>query len=164
KIRKAEAALYHVRWVASRYAEKETEAMQGRLIGQLADATSLELKARALHEAKDAALKPLREADAAAAALVQRLTIAREQLEEEMRRADRARADLTDRRTQIATDLQRETALITEADSAVAALEEEVRELRQAAEDEEEASVRARQEAETARSRLAQAEQAAQDA
>src|SRR5690606_15664044 len=35
EIRKAEAALYHVRWVAARFAEKETEAAQGRLIAQL---------------------------------------------------------------------------------------------------------------------------------
>ena len=164
EIRKAEAALYHVRWVASRFAEKETEAAQGRLISQLADANSLELKARALHEAKDAALRPLREADAAAAALVQRLTIAREQLEEEMRRADRTRADLRDRQTQIATDLERETALVAESDAAAAALEEEAGELRQAAVGEQDASARARQEAESARLHLAEAEQAAQDA
>src|SRR5690606_22608590 len=154
----------HVRWVASRFAEKETEAAQGRLISQLADANSLELKARALHEAKDAALKPLREADAAAAALVQRLTIAREQLEEEMRRADRTRADLRDRQTEIATDLEREAGLVGEREAAAASLEQEAGELRQAAEAAQEASARAREEAEPARQRLAEAEQAAQAA
>src|SRR5690606_458282 len=36
-IRRAEATLFHIRWVAARVAEKETEAAQAVLIRQLAD-------------------------------------------------------------------------------------------------------------------------------
>ena len=49
-IRRAEATLYHIRWVKTRYAEKETEAQQGRLISQLADASHLEHQAKKLVE------------------------------------------------------------------------------------------------------------------
>src|SRR5690606_37878855 len=87
-IRRAEATLYHIRWVKARFAEKETEAEQGRLITRLAEANHLDHEARKLTEAADAALQPLRDADAAAGAVLQRLTILRGQIEEEWRRAN----------------------------------------------------------------------------
>src|SRR6185437_15041484 len=46
EIRKAEATLFHIRWVAARAAEKETEADQGRLINELAEAQHVELEAQ----------------------------------------------------------------------------------------------------------------------
>ena len=163
-IRRAEATLYHIRWVKARYAEKETEAQQGRLISQLAEASHLEHQAKKVVEAMDAELQPLRDADAAAGAVLQRLTILRGQLEEELRRANSRRAELDDRLKQIDTDVARETALISDSDGLIETLEGERLELAEAAEAENEASEMARAQAEEARAALDEAEAAARAA
>src|SRR5690554_4355442 len=157
-IRRAEATLYHVRWVNARYAEKETEAQQGRLINQLADASHVEHEAKKFAEAADNALQPLRDADAAAGAALQRLTILRGQLEEELRRANSRHGELEDRLRQIATDATRESALITDSEGLIEGLRGEREELAEAAESEAEASEIARAQAEEARSALEEAE------
>lgn len=163
-IRRAEATLYHIRWVKARYAEKEAEAQQGRMISQLAEASHLEHEAKKVVEAMDAELQPLRDADAAASAVLQRLTILRGQLEEELRRANSRRAELDDRLKQIDTDIARETALITDSDGLIEGLEAERLELAEAAEAENEASEIARAQAEEARAALDEAEAAARAA
>lgn len=163
-IRRAEATLYHIRWVKARFAEKETEAQQGRLIGQLAEAAHLEHEARKFMEAADAALQPLRDADAAAGAVLQRLTILRSQLEEELRRANSRRAELEDRLKQIDTDRVREAALIEESQGLIEGLREEQAELAETAETEREASEIARAQAEEARDALDEAEAMARTA
>src|SRR5690554_6485695 len=157
-IRRAEATLYHIRWVKARFAEKETEAEQGRLITQLAEATHLDLTAKKATEAADAALQPLRDADAAAGAVLQRLTILRGQIEDEWRQANARRADLEDRIRQIETDSTREATLIEESRTIIEGLAAEQKELNSAAESDGEASEVARNEAETARAALAEAE------
>ncbi|MAN89174.1 MAG: chromosome segregation protein SMC [Algoriphagus sp.] len=163
-IRRAEATLYHIRWVKTRYAEKETEAQQGRLISQLADASHLEHQAKKLVEAMDAELQPLRDADAAAGAVLQRLTILRGQLEDELRRANSRRAELDDRLKQIDTDIARETALIGDSEGLIETLQGERLELAEAAEAENEASEMARAQADEARAALDEAEAAARSA
>jgi chromosome segregation protein len=163
-IRRAEATLYHIRWVKARFAEKETEAQQGRLIGQLAEASHLEHQAKKIVEAMDAELQPLRDADAAAGAVLQRLTILRGQLEDELRRANSRRTELDDRLKQIDTDVARETALISDSDGLIETLEGERAELTETAEAENEASEMARAQAEEARAALDEAEAAARAA
>ncbi|WP_421952533.1 chromosome segregation protein SMC [Pelagibacterium sp.] len=163
-IRRAEATLYHIRWVKTRYAEKETEAQQGRLVGQLAEASHLEHQAKKLVEAMDAELQPLRDADAAAGAVLQRLTILRGQLEDELRRANSRRAELDDRLKQIDTDIARETALIGDSEGLIETLEGERLELAETAEAENEASEMARAQADEARAALDEAEAAARSA
>ncbi|WP_116653069.1 chromosome segregation SMC family protein [Pelagibacterium sediminicola] len=163
-IRRAEATLYHIRWVKARFAEKETEAEQGRLITQLAEATHLDLAAQKTTQAADAALQPLRDADAAAGAVLQRLTILRGQIEDEWRQANARRADLEDRIRQIETDSTREAALIEESRTIIEGLVAEQKELESAAETDRQASEVARNEAETARAALAEAETVARAA
>ncbi|GGA56063.1 chromosome segregation SMC family protein [Pelagibacterium lentulum] len=163
-IRRAEATLYHIRWVNARYAEKETEAQQGRLISQLADASHLEHEAKKHLAQTDATMQPLRDADAAAGAVLQRLTILRGQLDEELRRANSRRAELEDRLKQIETDGARESALIEESQGIIDALAEEREDLTAAAETDNEASEMARAQAEEAREALSAAEDAAREA
>ncbi|AEQ50563.1 chromosome segregation SMC family protein [Pelagibacterium halotolerans] len=163
-IRRAEATLYHIRWVQTRYAEKETEAQQGRLVNQLAEASHLEHQAKKLVEAMDAELQPLRDADAAAGAVLQRLTILRGQLEDELRRANSRRAELDDRLKQIDTDIAREAALIVDSEGLIETLEGERLELAETAEAENEASEMARAQADEARAALDEAEAAARSA
>jgi len=108
EIRKAEATLFHIRWVAARVAEKETEAEQGRLINQLADAQHVELEAQKVVFLADKAVEPLRNQEAATGAALQRLTILSEQLAEEARRAEARRTELAERLKQLEADAGRE--------------------------------------------------------
>ncbi|MCZ4344653.1 chromosome segregation protein SMC [Devosia neptuniae] len=128
-IRRAEATLFHIRWVAARYAEKETQAQQAVLVRELADATHLELQAQKKLEAADAALQPLRDREAVTGAVLQRYTILSEQLAEEARRASQRQAELQDRIRQLAADGQRERDLVAESETTLAANAEELSKL-----------------------------------
>ena len=125
EIRKAEATLFHIRWVAARAAEKETEADQGRLINELAEAQHVELEAQKTVILADQAVQPLRDKEAAAGAALQRLTIIAEQLAEEARRAEARRHELTQRIEQTEADVSRERALLGESDEALKVAAEE---------------------------------------
>ncbi len=160
-IRKAEAALYHVRWVAARAGEKQTEALQGQMVSQLADATHVEREAAKLLEAEEAAQQPLREAEAAAGAAAQRLNILREQLEDEIRRADSRRAELQDRQTQLAADLEREQQLAAESAEIIGRYTDEQARLTAEGENQAEAETQARQAAEAAAATLSEIEKEA---
>ncbi len=118
-IRRAEAALFHVRWVASRVAEKEAQAVQARLITQLAEAKHQELESRKALEAAEAALVPLREEEARAGAGVQRLKILREQLENEIERMGAQQQDLNRRLKQVNGDVEREARLVQDSEQAL---------------------------------------------
>jgi len=115
-IRRAEATLFHIRWVAARFAEKDAEAAQAKLIRELAEAQHLELEAQKLVFLAEQALAPLREEEAKAGAVLQRYTILAEQLEAEKSRAASRRAELTERLRQIEQDGVRERALVAESD------------------------------------------------
>ncbi len=153
-IRKAEATLFHVRWVAARVAEKETQAAQGQTISKLADANHLDLKATKALEAAEMAQHPLREAEAKQGAAVQRLTILREQLENEIRRAGTQQADLENRLKQIGNDREREAALVAESGQTLNAYLEEKAQIEDQAKDQSGAIDSARSDAEAAQHAL----------
>ena len=124
-IRRTEALLFRARWLAA-------EADAGRSSTELraaergvAEATESALFERRRFETADAALPPLRAEEAAAAAELQRLTRARDGLEQELQRVVAARREAEDRLVQLAADLEREEAQLSEAESAVARLSEE---------------------------------------
>lgn len=120
-IRRAEATLFHIRWVATRVAEKENEAAQAVLIRRLTDANHAELAAQKAAEVAEAALAPLREREAVTGAILQRYTILAEQLADEARRVAQRRAELEDRLRQIAADGDRERELVAESETTLAA-------------------------------------------
>ncbi|HVW92868.1 MAG TPA: AAA family ATPase [Devosia sp.] len=124
-IRRAEASLFHLRWVAARVAEKETEAVHGRTVTALGDAQHNALKAAEALATAEAELAPLRDREARAGAALQRLTILADQLVEEKRRAEARRAELLQRRTQLDADGARERAMLAESEAALKALGEE---------------------------------------
>ncbi len=119
EIRKAEATLFHIRWIASRAQENETEAEQGRLVNDLAQAQHTDLEAQKVVMLAEQAVQPLRDAEARAGAALQRLTIVAEQLAEEARRAEARRAELSERIQQTEWDATREQLLLTESDEAL---------------------------------------------
>jgi chromosome segregation protein len=125
EIRKAEALLFHIRWVATRVAEKEAEAEQARLIRNLAAATHAEHEATKAAEAADARLSPLRQEEAAAGAALQRLQIAAEQLVADARRTAQRRAEQLALIRQIDQDIAREASLQAEAQDMLVQLRSE---------------------------------------
>jgi chromosome segregation protein len=163
-IRRAEATLYHIRWVAARFAEKEAEAQQAILVRQLAEATHLEFEAQKKLEAADAALQPLREREAVTGAVLQRYTILAEQLAEEAQRAGQRRIELEDRIRQLAADGVRERDLVAEAETTLAAYAEEQEALAEENEAAQDDYDRARDEADAARVEVGQAEAKAREA
>jgi chromosome segregation protein len=158
EIRKAEAMLFHIRWIAARAAEAETEAEQGRLINDLAEAQHVELEAQKVVFMADQAVQPLRDSEAKAGAALQRLTILAEQLAEEARRAEARRQELAQRIEQTESDGTRERALLTESDEALKAAAEEKARLEAEASGEEAAFAAAKSAADAAQQAVRAAE------
>jgi chromosome segregation protein len=157
-IRKAEATLFHIRWIAARFNEKDAEAAQAKLVRELAEAQHVELEAQKVVFLADKALAPLREKEAAAGAVLQRLTILAEQLESEARRAEARLNELGDRLQQIEQDAVRERALVGESDEALEAAGDERGQLEAEVAGEQQALEAARAATEAAQHAVAEAE------
>ncbi|MEO9299158.1 chromosome segregation protein SMC [Devosia alba] len=163
-IRRTEATLFHIRWVAARYAEQETAAQQAVLVRELADATHLELQAQNKLAAADAALQPLREREAVTGAVLQRYTILSEQLADEARRAGQRQAELEDRIRQLTADGTREGELVAESETTLELYAEELDTLQAEGEAAQDDFDKARSEAAAASSAVAAAEAEARSA
>lgn len=163
-IRKAEAALLWLRWL-------EAEAGLGEASRAL-DLAVREVAARTVQQGEAAraaavaahGIPALREADAAAAAALQRLTLARGELDREEARAGARREELDRRLAQLGGDMERERALEKDAGEMLERLAQEAEELaiaqEQAAQLEDEALARNGE----AVARLAESERAFADA
>lgn len=113
-IRKAEATLLHLRWTAAKTQEGEARsalAQATSLVGERAAAQVEAAKEQAISAHK---LPQLREAEAAAAAVFQRLSIANAQLEEEARRILSRQSELDRRLEQLDADIAREERMVRE--------------------------------------------------
>ena len=136
-IRRAEAALFHLRW---RAATDETETGRARLKEADLEVTELTRRAAAASTRQaDAAahLPELRQAEAGAAAELQRLILARDGLDAEEQRIAAARKDSELRLQQVAADSTREKALAKDAGAAMERLEAERARIEQATDGEE---------------------------
>jgi chromosome segregation protein len=125
QIRRTEARLLYARWRAA-CSESESFATELRASErELAGATETALAHQRTREAAETALPPLRMAQAAAAAGLQRITHAREALEHELSRVVAARAEATRRLDQIAADVAREAGHLADSETALARLADE---------------------------------------
>ena len=125
QIRRTEARLLYARWRAA-CSEAESFAAELRASErELAGATEAALAHQRTREAAETALPPLRMAQAAAAAGLQRITHAREALEHELSRVVAARAEAARRLEQIAGDVAREAGHLADAETALARLADE---------------------------------------
>ena len=147
EIRKAEATLLHLRWVAVKVKEKETEAEHARLVQLLADATHVDLSAKKRLEESENQLQPLRQAEAEAAATLQRFRIALTQLEEDAKRASQRKTELEGRLVQVRVDAQRDGDLITESRELLSSLSEEETQLNSDAANASDDALRAQEDA-----------------
>ncbi|MEI6985512.1 MAG: chromosome segregation protein SMC [Rhodospirillaceae bacterium] len=136
-IRRAEAVLWHLRWQAAEIATTTAlhqfeiaESSARDLMGAVASLTT-----RRVNDATG--LPDLRQAEAAAAAALQRMVLAKEQLDAEERRVLESQTANRRRLDQVRGDLKRENSLAADADGAVNVLNDEREDLTAAQDDEE---------------------------
>jgi chromosome segregation protein len=122
EIRALQAALLYVRWNDARLAAEGAAEDLSEADTAVADATGAAARARTTALKAQEALKPAREEDAVAAALLHRASLERDRLDmaEQAARAEVER--LTAERTRIAADAERETAMAGDAAGQLARL------------------------------------------
>ncbi len=128
-IRKAEAALFHLRWRealgAEEQAESDFKAANRRVVDHAATAATT-----ARHQAEAAgAIPTLRQAEVETAAALQRLRIERERMDAESERIGEALETAVRNIAQIDTDIGREKAFSAESQDSLHRLDEEKRRL-----------------------------------
>ena len=144
KIRATEALLHHLTWVGACAHVDEEEASFQRALAAVAQETKAE--GEALRQQAEAAekLQPLRDEEAARAAVLHRLSVERDALDREEARAKARQAELETRLAQASRDLAREEEHIAEAEGILRRLGEEKRRLEAASSrDHEEPQLRA---------------------
>jgi chromosome segregation protein len=135
QVRKVEASLFHLRYSAAKIEVTEGERARDLAIRTVAERTAAQAAAATAQTNAAAAMPPLRDADAKAAAALQRLVSAREMLEREETLARERMAELERRLAHFADDLARERRLAADAETALANLASEEETLRQSARD-----------------------------
>jgi chromosome segregation protein len=130
QVRTAEATLFHLRWVAAQAELSEAEQANNLAVRLVAERTGAQAEASKRQAIAAAGLPALREAEARAAAALQRLNMARETLEREETRAKERMLELDRRLTQLTADIERERRLAADAEAALARLSTEEETLR----------------------------------
>jgi chromosome segregation protein len=131
KVRKAEAMLFHLRWMEANAEVSESAHTHDLAVREMAERTREQAEAARIQALRAAELPALREAEARAAAGLQRLTNARDLLDREEERAKERVAELDRRLTQFAADIAREQQQASDADVALARLDAEDAELKE---------------------------------
>jgi chromosome segregation protein len=158
-VRQAEATLLHLRWSMAKAQEAEAESALSQATSRVAELAQAQMEAAKTQAIAAHKLPDLREAEAAAAAAaLQRLQIARTQIEEEAERLEKRRQELDRRLTQLNADIEREQRLIADNAGVMERLAAEEAELRAALEGSGERSAALKQAFETAQAKLAETE------
>lgn len=145
-VRQAEATLLHLKWVQSKNAEAESQSTLSTATAEVAERAQIQMEAAKLQGIAQKALPPLRDAEMAAAATLQRLTIARDQLDAEAGRLRARKAEYEQRIAQLGEDIAREERMVLENADILAKLSEEEQSLKAQEEgaDEREAALAAK--------------------
>ncbi len=122
QVRKAEATLLHLRWVAAQAEVAAAEHAKNLSVRVVAERTGHQAEAAKRQALAAASLPGLREAEAKAAAALHRLVVARETLEREEARAKERMAELDLRLVQLAEDVERERQRASDAEAALGRL------------------------------------------
>jgi chromosome segregation protein len=131
KVRKAEAMLYHLRWMEANADVTEAARVHDLSVRDMAERTREQAEAARIQAIRASELPGLREAEARAAAGLQRLTSARELLDREEERAKERVAELDRRLTQFSADIAREQQQTSDAEIALLRLDHEDGELKE---------------------------------
>jgi chromosome segregation protein len=111
-IRKSEAILFHLRWTQAKLQEGEARSALATATAQVGDRAAEQMNATKEQAISAHRLPELREAEAAAAATVQRLSIAKSQIEEEAGRIRNRQSELDRRLQQLDADISREEQMV----------------------------------------------------
>jgi chromosome segregation protein len=125
KVRKAEAMLFHLRWLQAHAEVNDSAQTHDLAVREMAERTREQAEAARIQAIRAAELPDLREAEARAAAGLQRLTNARELLDREEERATERVSELERRLTQFSADIEREVRQSSDADIALERLDTE---------------------------------------
>jgi chromosome segregation protein len=131
RVRKAEAMLYHLRWVEAHADVGEAGRTHDLNVREMAERTREQAEAARIQAVRASELPALREAEARAAAGLQRLTNARELLDREEERAKERVAELDRRLNQFTADIAREQQQNSDAEVALQRLDSEDAELKE---------------------------------
>jgi len=107
-IRRREAMLLHIRWSQAKDAEGEAESQLNQATSLVAERAQEQMEAAKTQAVASLKLPELRENEATLAAVLQRLQIARAQLDEDAARLMRRRDEVARRLAQLAEDIARE--------------------------------------------------------
>lgn len=125
KVRKTEAMLFHMRWTGAHADVAEAGHNHDLTVRELAERTREQAETARVQALRAAELPALRDAEASAAAGLQRLTNARELLDREEQRAKDRMAELDRRLVQFSSDIEREQRQSSDADVALQRLDAE---------------------------------------
>ena len=131
KVRKAEATLFHLRWLGANADVVEAGHTHDINVREMAERTREQAEAARIQAIRASELPALREGEARAAAGLQRLTNARELLDREEERAKERVAELDRRLTQFTADIAREQQQASDAEVALQRLDTEDAELKE---------------------------------
>ena len=134
KLRRSEGMLLYRRWKEAEEARAAADAALSERMRAAAEAERLARQAVTVREEREAALPPLREEEAIAAAVLQRLQVERDALADQEARAQAAIEALKARIAQLGADIEREETLNRDAGEMIERLEWEQRELARASE------------------------------
>jgi chromosome segregation protein len=125
-IRRTEAMLLYLQWADAQSQVEAEEAALTEVLMRLGRATEAEAAALRQEAEAAASIPPRREEEARRAALLARVKVEQESFEQEAERAVAREAELRERVTQLATDLEREDGIVREARHIVGELEQEL--------------------------------------
>ena len=124
-IRRNEAMLCYLRWREALDAQEKAAAGLTEISGLIEETVRVAAAASTAQEEAHGKLDPLRMAEAEAAAALHRLTVARENLDDEARRAEAELNRLSAEIERLRQDIEREQGLLGDADDAVTTLKQE---------------------------------------
>lgn len=114
EIRKSEAILLHLRWTQAKAQEAQAQSALTAATSLVAEKAAAQAEAAKQQGVGAHHLPALRDAEAKSAAALQRLTIARAQLDEEAERLRSRRAELEKRIEQLDADVEREGRMLSD--------------------------------------------------
>ena len=129
EIRATEASILYIRWTEARDALGAAESQFAEAQKQVNEATALQAESARVQAIAAHKLPELRDDAAKAGAALQRLVIARNELDAEERRVKERLQDLERRMVQLAEDIRREQSMVSENDEVLERLSEERAEL-----------------------------------
>jgi len=159
EIRKSEALLFHLRWTSFRESEQDAQQAMHDVTNLVAERTTQQSQAARLEAIASHKLPQLRDTQIKAAATVQRLTSARDQLDGERKRLETRLGELEQRRQQLDEDIASAKGLVEDQNKSLFDLDEEEANLQRERQSTGETEAATREALEAASQRLQESEE-----